>query len=306
MFSTFPHFDPIRLDMREDYNKFYKQFDPYSDFSFGNLIIWLNQYGDLGLSELNGNVVIECHNLFDQGKYMLTMIGQTEVDKTLEAMFSYLREKGEKPELPFLPEVVVKHMRNPDRYEISEDRSSANYILSAEKLSNLRGSECENLRKQVKRFEKQYAGRFEVVEIDLQSSEGVRTLVNGMHIWDTIYTHNDLERQESHVINTALANAGALGFKNLSVLVDGHVQAMALYQNIPQPEYIVCNHMKVNFHYRYISTYLTYALAKRLYASGVPHMNFEQDLGIPGLREHKLRLKPVDFLKIYSVSLRPN
>ena len=33
---TFPKFTKFSIALKDDYNKFYAQFPPYSDFSFGN------------------------------------------------------------------------------------------------------------------------------------------------------------------------------------------------------------------------------------------------------------------------------
>jgi hypothetical protein len=40
------------------------------------------------------------------------------------------------------------------------------------------------------------------------------------------------------------------------------------------------------------------------YEKKVPFLNVEMDLGIPGLRMHKTELRPVDFLRKYSVTLQ--
>jgi len=46
---------------------------------------------------------------------------------------------------------------------------------------------------------------------------------------------------------------------------------------------------------------MMHVLARELAAAGVHTMNVEQDLGIPGLREHKERQRPVAILKKYTV-----
>jgi hypothetical protein len=265
-------------------------------------MIWLNQYHDLHITTLHGNIILECHNLFEDGRYMLSLIGTSQIDETLETLFGYLRDTGKKSLLNMVPEVVINNLKHPERFIITDEPSNANYILDTEKLAELPGTSFENLRKQVHRFENQYAGRFEVVELDIASSAVVNTLVNHIHLWEKIYTHNDVEKQESYVISTSLTHAEELGFKNLSIYVDGTIQAIALYQITPQPQFVICNHMKINFEYRYISTYLTHALARKLWQQHIPYLNFEQDLGIEGLREHKLRLKPVRYLRSFSVT----
>lgn len=301
MFPTFPNFVELQLDQKGHYDEFYKRFEPYSDFSFGNLMIWLNQYGDLHISLLNGNVIIECHNLFEDGKYTLTLLGDTNIDQTLDDLFTYQKATNNEASLVLVPEVVVTGIKHRDRYAITEEPANSNYILSCEKLSSLPGADFERIKRQIKSFVKDYGDRCEVVELDITKTGEVNKLVNDIHVWDTIYTHNDQEKQESFVINTSLQQAAELDFRNISLVIDGSIQAIAIYQLLPQPEYVICNHMKVNFNYRHASVYLTHQLASRLWRLGIPYLNFEQDLGIEGLREHKRRMRPVKFLKSYQI-----
>lgn len=301
MFPTFPQFIELDLSQKETYNQFYSRFPPYSDFSFGNLIIWLNQYHDLHIATLNGNIVLECHNLFENGKYVLTLLGDKEIEKTLDALLAYQRESGHTPGLSMVPQTVINNIVNPQKYDIIYERSNANYILDAAQLAALEGSTYAKLRRQINYFEREYAGRFEISARDIESLEEVKKVVNNIHTWDAIYTHNDQERQESYVINTSLKYARELCFKNLSLVVDGSIQAITLYQMIPQSDYVIGNHTKSNYNYRYAFNYLIHKLAQKLYSEGIPYINFEQDLGIAGLREHKMGLRPIHFLDSYSI-----
>jgi hypothetical protein len=49
--------------------------------------------------------------------------------------------------------------------------------------------------------------------------------------------------------------------------------------------------------------YLKHTTAKELHEKGVKYINYEQDLGIVGLRQTKLLLHPEHYLKKYSISL---
>lgn len=57
------------------------------------------------------------------------------------------------------------------------------------------------------------------------------------------------------------------------------------------------NHIKVNYSVQDIFRYTVYRLAKILKKSGIAEMNFEQDLGIEGIRTFKMRLRPSRFLE---------
>src|SRR5690348_378296 len=82
-----------------------KEYPPYSDFSFGNLGIWLNQYQDLRISLLNGNIVVECRNLFEDGKHIISILGNHAMDASFEAIFEYLKVSRLPLRIDLVPEV---------------------------------------------------------------------------------------------------------------------------------------------------------------------------------------------------------
>lgn len=300
--GQFPEFTLYDFSLKDEYNAHYKYFLPYSDFSFGNLAIWLNQYNDLRLSYLNGNLVIECRNLFEDGKHVISLLGTNMVDESFDTLFDYLTTTEQAIRIDLVPEETIAALKNPQKYNILLERDNANYILSTEKLASLEGALYGRIRRQVKGFEREYEGRFTIQEFDITQKEKIHSIINHVHLWDKIYTTNDQEKQESYVINSSLSHATHLGMRNLSLLIDGQIQAIAIYQVIPHREYVIGNHTKSNHQYRNSFNYLLHRLAVELHASGVKHINFEQDLGITGIREHKLGLRPVTFLHHYTVT----
>lgn len=301
--ATFPNFSKLDMGLKNSYNQLYAQYPPYSDFSFGNLVIWLNQFQDLKISLLHDNIVIRCRNLFEDGKEIISILGDNRIDESLDALFSYLKSAGLPPHLDMVPEIVIKSLKDASQYKVQLERDNSNYILSTSLLASLEGSAYGRLRRQMRRFEELHKNNYVIKEIDLTDPQEVQKIVNNIHLWDKIYTHNDQERQESIVINTSLLYAKELGFRNLSLFVDGKVQAITLYQKIPQKQYVIGNHTKANYKYRNAFNFLIHHLALRLNDEGIEFINFEQDLGLSGLREHKLGLRPISFLEHYSVSL---
>jgi hypothetical protein len=300
--AHFPEFSNFDMSLKAEYDSIFGEFPPYSDFSFGNLMIWLNQYQDLRLSLLHGNIIVECRNLFEEGKHILSVLGNNSMDATFRSLLRYLADSQQPQVLEMVPETSVEALSNPGVYDIEEERDNFNYILSTGEWSKLEGSRYGKLRRQINNFIHTYEGRFEVKKLDLRDPRTVNTIVNNIHLWDRIYTDNDVEQQESYVMSSSLSNAEALNFHNLSLFIDGQIQAISLYQKIPQSDYVIGNHTKSNYQYRYSFNYLMYELAQQLHERRVAYINFEQDLGLPGLREHKMGLRPIDFLKFYSVT----
>lgn len=299
----FPNFTPLTLEMGEEYNNYYAQFPPYTDFSFGNLVIWLNQYGDLRLSVLNENLVFQFTNLFMQNTPMLSFLGINKVDDTVRELLAYQVSAENPPELSLIPEIVRRCITNHSGIKIIEEQDNANYVLDTFKLSKLEGTNYGKIRRQVKKFQAEYANRFEVKAIDIANLDNASLIVNNIHTWDRLYSHNDQEKQESAVINTTLKHAKDLPFKNLSVFIDGRIEAITIYQELPQVGFVTSNHTKANNNYPNLFNFTVHSLAKLLNEQNIPYINFEQDLGIAGLREHKSGLRPVEFLRHYRIEL---
>ncbi|MCA9350135.1 DUF2156 domain-containing protein [Candidatus Nomurabacteria bacterium] len=300
---TFPKFTKFSIALKDDYNKFYAQFPPYSDFSFGNLIIWLNQFRDLEISNLNGNIVYRFTNLFMDEQPMISLLGNTKIDQTLKDLLEYQISIGHPPEISMVPETIKTKVQDIKGLKISEEHGNANYILDTEKLTILPGTHYGKLRRQYSRFTREYCGRYEIKTLDIRDNRNACELVNGIHAWDRLYTKNDQERHESRAINTSLQHAKHLEMSNISVYIDGKLEAIALYQILPQHSYVIGNHTKANLGFKYLFNFTVLSMAKHLHEEGYPYINYEQDLDIPGLKEQKMGLRPINFLKHYKIEI---
>lgn len=299
--ALFPEFTRFGLGLKDDYDKICRQFLPYADFSFGNLAIWLNHFDDLEISLLNDNLITKYTNFFDNNSYTVSILGKTRVDETIDAVFGYLTAHGHPLLLTVIPHTTIAHIKHSERYKITPQRDNYNYILSTEGLANLTGSSYGKLRRQVSRFEREYENRYQVKEFDLSIVSDMKLLINGIHGWDRLYTANDEEKSESLVLNASLNFASDLDIKNLSLLIDGSIHATTFYRQLPQGDHVLANHTKASYAHRNAFNVMVHKLAQHLYSQGIMYINFEQDLGIPGLREHKQGLRPIHFLEHYSI-----
>ena len=69
-------------------------------------------------------------------------------------------------------------------------------------------------------------------------------------------------------------------------------------------DYAIIHFDKSDIAFVGISSYMRQVSAKILNEKGYTHINFEQDLGIIGLREAKQQLRPAFFLKKYLITQR--
>jgi len=295
-------FRPIDLSDRYWYEKFYTNFPPYADFSFGNLMIWLNQYNDLQLSQLNGNVILRCTNSYMDDRMMFNILGVNLIDETIHAIFAYQNANGLKKELLGVPHFIIEQVKNPELYHAIEDPDNAEYILDTHLLGYLQGSFVKKMRQYVNGFE-QHAGKPIAIErFDLSDPTCVNYLRHNLTQWEKAFSTNETAAQEIPAFNTALRLSDQLSYTGIGLKVGEDLAGFLLYQSIPRQDTVIVNHLKTSYRYWHTSLYLTHHLARLLSDEGIDFMNFEQDLGIQGLRAFKLKLRPHHMLKKYNIT----
>ena len=294
----YPNFRKFNINDKHWYIKFYARFEPYADFAFGNLLIWLDYKNDLMISEINNNIVFKFTNILTVGEQIYTILGKEKMDLSLNTLFN----DGVK-ELSFVPEVVIDSLKNKLSYNISLERESFDYILNVPRMSYLLGPEIRKLRREVRLSIKDYGEHITLKEPSMHNDTTVEFLINNLHTWEKAFTltKNDSEKQELYALNKSLVLAKHIDNRCFCTYVDGKLEGFIIYQTPPQKEYVILNHIKTSYAYRYIFDFMMFAFASRVQQSNYKFINFEQDLGIEGLRNHKLALKPIRFLKKYSI-----
>src|SRR5438552_6672566 len=95
MFKTFPAFSRLTLADKDEYEKLINDYPAISDLAFPTLMLWWNHLDCLGISMLNGNIVISYWSPTEQNDTGLCLIGTSQVDESICAIFDHLREKEE-------------------------------------------------------------------------------------------------------------------------------------------------------------------------------------------------------------------
>src|SRR4051794_28099087 len=111
-FPDFPVFRKLVPEDRNLYLTFYKRVESYSDFSFNNLIIWLDLRGDLEVSQYKSCVVLRFSNPFEHHRHDVayTILGNQDCLEAVEAIFAHQRRNGQEARLIMVPECAVSNM----------------------------------------------------------------------------------------------------------------------------------------------------------------------------------------------------
>lgn len=303
MFPDFPEFLPLSIELKEPYNKVIEPFTPYSDISFATLQIWWNVSEKLSVSLLNQNLVIDYALFHDAENSGLGLVGKNKVEESIRELFEFLRSQRRKVQLVHIPEFVVEQIKNKTEFDISEEIDYNEYILDSSALAKLEGSEYQLLRKKIRRFVREVGDReLEIRSLDLTLGEIQDELFASIADWENKNKpKNDPENTEHEALSKTFNHSSKLDIKNLAVYIDKKLHGIIIYHRPLSKEYFVLHHLKANYETPYISDYLHHEIAKEAVSNNVSRLNVEMDLGIETLRKHKMTLRPVDFLKKYTI-----
>lgn len=302
-FPEFPEFKHLELSDKDEYYWYAKNFPPMSDLSFTTLFIWWNFYKDLAISTINDNLVISYKEASDPNTHGLALIGTSKVYDSINKLLNYRVKIGSKNNLIHVPYFVIDQLSDKQKldFKIEEETDYSEYILDAHKISSLDSPDLSRVRRKVKRFIREAGGNIEVFNIDLNNPDETKSLINAIHTWDNLYSHNDIDRNEATAMSNSIGLSNYIDTKCLGVYVDKVLHAFSIYQISNNKECVIVNHIKTSGRHNNIFDFVTQQIALKAIKAGANKINFEMDLGIPGLRFHKQSLRPTQMLRKYSI-----
>jgi hypothetical protein len=180
---------------------------------------------------------------------------------------------------------------------ITPDRNHFEYVYNARDLADLSGGSFLNIRRQLNRFRKNCAYAVEVITAENQNE--VKSFLEKWCEWkgcdeDPVLAH------EKEAIFYAIDHYLELGLSGLMIRVDQNIGAMSLFEPLNRDTVLV--HFEKGLPdcegiYKAIN-----AETADLIAKDFMYINRESDLGVPGLREAKMRYHPHHMVEVCSIT----
>lgn len=297
----FPSFRSIDTTDSQWYVEFYEKFDPYADFCFANLMTWLNINDDLVIAQLNNNVIFKFTDIFSNNPLepSISILGSSLANETIQKLI------GNAPStymLTMLPECLM-HEIDLDFISITENRDNWDYVYHIPTFLSLGGPEYKRLRYQINSFKKSYEKNIKTTFTKLTGGQEGKELISLLRNWKSAYQFgNDPEEVENIALQRRLISLNGAGCHVLRLYINNKIEGFLITTILPNKGYAIIHHIKCSYKFNYLFDYLFYSALGLLADHGLTHVNLEQDLGIEGLRQHKLLLRPSAFLKKYSVN----
>lgn len=303
--QNFPDFVELDNRVRAEYEGVISNFPAYSDLSFATAKIWWSHNGEARVARKGDGVVLELSTLEGDKEYCY--VGSTNVEHEVEETIAQLALLNSTSELKHVPEVVAVQL-DQNIFDVTEEIDYNEYILSTEELTKLEGANHSRTRRKVARFERETESReVQVRGLNFNDADECKNIMTFCEqIIKDNPRNNDIKGDEINALKISIFDANESGIEGLKVLVDGVLYGVVLYQRSHDDSSFIINHIKVkesdDFHHMF--DYITHVIARKAFEEGIPYLNFEMDLGIEGLRRHKMGLRPVSFLRKYTVKYK--
>lgn len=300
MLVSFPEFKKLEITDRAVIEGFTKQYVPYSDYNFTSLWSW-DVRGDVRLSELNGNLVVRFTDYLS-GDPFYSFLGMHEQEATLTSLGEFSQREGTGLMFKLLPEESIQGLSPDHQSRVTADVDNFDYVLSVASLLTYTGNHLRGKRNFVNRFKQHYQAV--TTELTLTSDAVQRQLTELFGLWATQkgLTSTDIDNELAAMTRLFYA-AQRAPYVVIGIMVDGNLAGFSICEII-DADYAILHFEKGDTStYVGIYPFLMQETARALAARGCRYINYEQDLGLSGLRQCKSSFHPYKLLKKYAVTL---
>ena len=263
----------------------------YSDFNFTSMLCWdFNK--NAALSTIGKNLVIKIPDYLT-GEDVYSILGEDNIDESIKKLLLTT------PELKLVPELVVENLRKDKDFIVLEDPDNFDYIYYIPEILNLVGKSNKKQRNKLNQFSARYNG-FVVKHISTSQDIIHKKYLNIFDNWKTRKTDDIEQANERRAIGILLDNIANLDVIITEIQIDKVVVGFSINEKLDDKN-AICHFQKYLANYSNIDTALTFFSSNKLLEEGCKYVNWEQDLGLKGLKRNKNEYKPHKFLKKYTI-----
>lgn len=294
MIKSFPNFSNLTLEHHNEIRTINAKADLYADFNFINLFCWsINDAAKVSI--LNDNLVVQLPDYISD-RMVTSLLGDNSIDESLYELL----KTNEKLEL--VPESVIQSIQNPQRFIVEEELHNHDYVYRIEDIVKMPGGKYKNKRNKLQSVKKTFMDGFEVVTKTKINEDDKQAMAGVFLAWiDNKEHYTPEDNAEYKAFTSLLANSAYFDLAYTLIRTGDQLVAFSVNEVIDR-NYALCHFEKVIRIHPQLGVLIVNEAAKYLLKAGCVYVNWEQDLGIPGLRQAKSSYHPVKMLKKYSVT----
>ena len=265
------------------------------DYSVTNILAWGQIYRNHYLIWQDNLIIYN-----PKYQYILFPLGNNFTEADLAELVNRFREVFPKAEMILFPDDYVQsHPEIHKYFELTEDRSWADYVYSVDKLVQLSGKKLAKKKNLVSQFVRAYP-EYKVLPI---TSDRSGVLLEFTHKWrrersaEGIYLMTEIK-----AIENTLKMWDELPTEGIIICLNNRIAAYSIWS--PQTPEMVSEHFEKFDPEKKGSAQLINWETARTLQGRYKYVNREQDLGLDGLRQAKLSYDPEYLVKFYFGILR--
>lgn len=299
MIPNYPNFIKLGFEHRVLINDITSRYEPYSDFNFISLYSW-NTDGSAEICLLNGNLVVKLPDYITNNP-ILSLIGEDRISESLDILTKQPHE------IKLLPEFVIKNLESKHgSLAAIHDPDNDDYIYDLDKVSNLAGADFKKKRNKLNAFMQLYGDKLSFQETQYHSPDKIDRLKICFEEWAANREkESDDTDNERLAIERLLSQSQFLTLKCYEAWIGETMVGFSINELLPN-SYSICHFQKALLNHINVEIYINVMVARALINEGCVLVNWEQDLGIAGLKQSKESYKPLKKLKKYRLNSLPN
>ena len=300
MKPQFPHFKTLKLEDVKALESFVSQYPIYSDFNVVSLLTWgVNNSAQYCL--LNKNLVIQLRD-YTTKEPVFSIMGTNNVGATIQTLLEDLRIK----QLELVPEITIHALQmglSQHPFVIKPQRDEYDYVYSIARLASLEGPDYRKFRRSLSNFDTKNILNPRLKVIKPTDELALGQMLSLTKHWRSMRSRNFSDAAaEYYAIRRAIHYAPHLPIEMWGLFERDLMLGFIITEDIG--DQTLLHFEKANTALPGLGSVLKHAVFAALHKRGQRFLNYEQDLGIEGLREAKLSLKPDGYMRKYSVTLR--
>jgi len=288
-------FNPVTLENRALFTNHYTKYpQTHSDNTFTNMVCW-NHYAHYRYAVVKGSIILS--STIDGVTRFRPPVGHHDPQLLKEVIRLAYQEADTEPVVLIDPPTSSWIHSLCPKVHMVPDRNHFEYVYRAEDLADLSGGSYLNLRRQLNRFRKNCA--YAVEPIKAANQDEVKEFLVKWCEWkgcedDPVLAH------EKEAIFYAVDHFIELELSGLVIRVDRNIGAMSLFEPLNTDTALV--HFEKGLPdcegiYKAIN-----AETAKVTSKEYTYINRESDLGVPGLREAKMRCHPHHMVEVFSIT----
>lgn len=293
----FPAWSPLTVDLFPAIRDAVAGEELYSDVNPVSMYCW--DTGDLHVSSLHGNLVVQIPSYTDQEEQLLTFFGTREVVATASELLAAAPSLGVQAALSLIAEPIAHHLRDAG-FHVEEDMDHHDYILSTADHAQLSGRTFKKRRNMIVRCQ-----NLARVSTSL-SYEVTPELRSQVEIITAAWAKKKEEEgrdptADIDALDRLWECAPSADMLFFVLFANGAPAAFSITERV-SPDMVLVHFEKTDYTVPGLGAVLLHEVSKELQAIDIPYMNIEQDLGIVGMRHNKQLRRPTRYLKKYKVT----